>query len=83
MRGRVGTPQREIHLFYGMPLYNKGTMKSWIKKLEFSKSETAQFRLEVINFYNKHGLSATIDAYGVSRATIFRWKKSLNSSGEN
>ena len=50
MRGRVGTPQREIHLFYGMPLYNKGTMKSWIKKLEFSKSEVARFRLEVINF---------------------------------
>ena len=58
MRGRVGIPQREIHLFYGMPLYN----------------------LEVINFYDKHGLSATIDAYGVSRATIFRWKKSLKSS---
>jgi len=81
MRGRVGTPQREIHLFYGTPLYNKGIMKGWIKKLEFSKSEVARFRLEVINFYDKHGLSATIDAYGVSRATIFRWKKSLKSSG--
>lgn len=55
-------------------------MKTWIKKLDFSKNEVAKFRLEVINFYKKHGLAATKDAYGVSRATIFRWKKKLEDS---
>lgn len=79
MKGRVGTLQKEAHLFYGTPLYDKDIMKRWINKLEFSKSEIAQLRLDVINFYNKHRISATIDAYGVSKATIFRWKKNLKS----
>ncbi len=80
MKGRVGTPQRAMRIYYGTPLYNRTIMKDWIKKLNFSKNDAAKFRLEVINFYNKHGLAATMDAYGVSRATIFRWKKKLKDS---
>ncbi|MBC7238594.1 MAG: transposase, partial [Chloroflexi bacterium] len=80
MRGRIGTPQRAMHIYYGTPLYNRAIMKDYIKKIDFSKNEVAKFRLEVINFYNKYGLAATIDAYGVSRATIFRWKKKLKDS---
>jgi len=80
MKGRIGTPLRTFHLFYDTPLYNEETMKRWIGKIRFSESEEAQLRLEVINFFDKYGLSPTIDAYGVSRATIFRWKKKLKSS---
>jgi hypothetical protein len=37
-------------------------------------------RVEIIEFYKKHGLSATVDAYEVSRATIFRFKSKLEKS---
>jgi len=68
---------------YGTPLYNKNIMKDYIKKLNFSKNEVARFRLEVTEFYKGHNLAATIDTFGVSRATIFRWMKKLKDSGGN
>jgi putative transposase len=32
-------------------------------------------RKEILAFWSKHGLEATQDAFGVGRATLFRWKK--------
>jgi transposase-like protein len=46
----------------------------------FSKSEIAQFRLKVIEFSKKYGVKASEDAFGVSRATIFRWRRCLKES---
>ena len=37
-------------------------------------------KLKIINFCAKHGFSATYDAYGVSRSSIFLWKKKLKDS---
>jgi hypothetical protein len=34
----------------------------------------AQRRFEILRFFNKHGLAATRDAFGVSRRTLYRWK---------
>lgn len=34
-------------------------------------------RAKVLSFWRKHGLAATRDAFGISRATLFRWKKQL------
>jgi hypothetical protein len=39
-------------------------------------------RLEVVEFFKKHGLEPTIDAYEVSRATVFRWKAKLDKDGK-
>lgn len=46
----------------------------------FSNSKEAQFRLKVIEFSNKYGVKAATDAFNVSRATIYRWKKLLKDS---
>jgi len=32
-------------------------------------------RLKIINFYDKYGLRATKEAYGISRSTIYLWNK--------
>jgi hypothetical protein len=32
----------------------------------------AQSRLDILKFWDKHGLEATRDAFGVSRRTLFR-----------
>ena len=48
----------------------------------FSKNDTAQLRLKIIEFSNKCGVKAAVDAFNVSRATIYRWKKrSKDSNG--
>ncbi|MEA3314180.1 MAG: helix-turn-helix domain-containing protein, partial [Caldisericota bacterium] len=46
----------------------------------FSSSEKAQFRLKAIEFSKKYGIQAAVDAFDVSRATIYRWKKMLKQS---
>jgi len=43
--------------------------------------EAAQRRLRILKFWEKHGLEATRDAFGVSRRTLFRWKKALLDAG--
>ena len=39
-------------------------------------------RLNIISFYDKHGASAAKEAFGVSRAAIFLWKKTFRQSGQ-
>lgn len=53
----------------------------FVKSLSaYQKSEIAQLRNDILTFSNKHGIQATVDAYGISRRTLFRWKKKLKSS---
>ena len=40
--------------------------------------ETANKRYKILQFWKKHGLEATIDAFKVSRRTLYNWKKKLN-----
>ena len=44
------------------------------KELEIKK------RVKVIDFFDKYGLAATREAFGVGRATIYIWKKKLKES---
>lgn len=55
-------------------------MKKIKSILSFEESDVAQFRLKVIEFHAKHGTVATIDAFSLSRRTIFRWKKCFKTS---
>jgi len=43
----------------------------------------AQRRLEILGFFAKHGGEATLDAFGVSRRTLDRWKAALKAEGGN
>jgi transposase InsO family protein len=43
----------------------------------------AHRRLEILRFFDKHGLAATRDAFGVSRRTLYRWKATLKAQGGN
>jgi transposase InsO family protein len=42
--------------------------------LRISRSEKAKYRLQVIEFHSKYGTETTKDAFGVSKATIYRWR---------
>lgn len=43
----------------------------------------AQERLRILKFWERHGLSATQEAFGVSRRTLYRWKAALKAAGDN
>jgi transposase InsO family protein len=43
----------------------------------------AQRRLDILRFWQRHGLEATVDAFGVSRRTLYRWKAKLAAEGGN
>jgi len=43
-------------------------------------SEEAKRRYKILEFWQKYGLEATIDAFGVSRRTLFRWKAKLKEA---
>lgn len=58
-------------------LYNGDNMKFIQSLTRFNESDVAKVRNDILTFYGKHGTRATIDAYGVSRRTIFRWKRKL------
>jgi transposase-like protein len=80
MKGKGGIKTVYKDVFYGTALYNRRTMNDFKTILNFSKSDSAQLRLSVINFHNKHGTKATCDAYGISKSTIYEWKKRYRES---
>lgn len=46
----------------------------------FADSETAQYRLKVIEYYHQFGLPATLAAFPVKRSTIFLWQRTLKKN---
>ena len=76
---------------YGISMYsfslspNPKKDLNLLQKLETlkdaSKREEVAFRLKVIEYHDKYGTEATVEAFGVCRATIYRWKKLLRESG--
>lgn len=81
MKERVGVSIKLEYLFSGTPIYNKRYMKTINSILNFSYCNKAQFRLKVIEFHNKYGTKATMDAFSLKRRTIFYWKKLLKDGG--
>lgn len=45
------------------------------------KQQEEAKKLEILKFWDKHGLEATIDAFGVKRRTLFLWKKKHKEGG--
>lgn len=58
---------------------------SWMKKVislsAFADSDTAKYRLQVIDFYQQFGIKATLKAFPVKRSTLFLWQKTFRENG--
>jgi transposase InsO family protein/transposase-like protein len=50
---------------------------------DLNGEEMVEFRLEVIKLAEHHGIEVTKKAFGVSKSTIYRWKKMYKDSGYN
>ena len=60
----------------------KGFITIWERVIRFRYmiSEQAKKRCRILAFWKKHGDGATIEAFKVSRRTLFRWQKKLNEA---
>ncbi len=61
-------------MFGGIRGYDE-FMKHYYRALAFDRSQKAKLRLEILEFFEQFGLSATRSAFGVSRATVYRWRQ--------
>ena len=68
-------------LWFGTSLCSNRCMKRLDRLLKFQKNEAAQFRMQVLNYQKKYGTKLTMEAYGMPKSTIYRWKKRLEESG--
>jgi hypothetical protein len=50
-------------------------MKMYHHVLAFDRNEAAKLRLEILTFFDKYGLQASVSAFKVSKATIYRWRR--------
>lgn len=48
-------------------------------RFQYMISEKAKERVKILAFWEKHGTSATHDAYAVSKRTLFRWQRALHA----
>lgn len=70
-----------LRTVYNTGYYRYMQFKQNIKLI--SGNQIIQEKINIINFFNKHGPKVTKEAYGVSRSTVFRWKKIYKDSKYN
>jgi len=71
-----------------MQIHNKsqgvrGLVKIYDEALRFRDmiTQQAEERAKILSFWKKHGDTATKEAFGASRPTLFRWQKELRKGG--
>ena len=55
-------------------------MKKIVSCNAFADSDTAQYRLKVIEYYQRFGIKTTLSAFPVKRSTVFLWQKTLREN---
>lgn len=78
---KTGIPMTMIDRWSYTPWYNQ-SMKNKYKE-EILNTPEVKFRLKVIEFFGVYGLQTTLDAFEVSKATLYRWRKKYVDSGRN
>ena len=68
------------YLFNGLRGYTRVKRFSYLFEME---NKEAQKRLKIIKFFDKYGLEATIEAFDISRRTLYRWKSTLTKNKNN
>lgn len=62
----------------------KGFTSAYNSALRYSMTtKEAEHKMKVLIFLDKHGMSATIDAFNHGRSTILLWKKVFKDNNQN
>jgi transposase len=68
------------YLFNGIRGYARVKRFSYLFEMD---TKEASKRLKIIKFFDKYGLETTIEAFGVSRRTLYRWKAKFKRDKED
>lgn len=71
---------QQLEQGYGIRGWSR--MARYARKMEILTPQAAQ-RLKILGFWERHGLEATLDAFDVSRRTLFNWKARLAANNGN
>ena len=56
-------------------------MKTLLNSLKFDSSDSAKFRLHVLEHYCKYGWKPTVEAFKVGKSTLYDWRRQYEQSG--
>jgi transposase InsO family protein len=77
--GRVGVPTKAYPIFSRIKgLKEVSNMLLGLRR--FSKDEVAQERLRILQFYQRYGEKACLEAFGVDRKLVYIWRRRFNHS---
>jgi len=65
------------YLFNGIRGYARVKRFSYLFEME---NKEAHKRLKILKFFDNYGLEATMEAFNVSRRTLYRWKQTLKKN---
>lgn len=51
--------------------------------IDANMNDIVRKRLKILNHWHKFGLASTVDAFGVSKSTLYAWRKSLRQTVDN
>jgi hypothetical protein len=64
-----------LRKFYGV----KGSWSfyDWSVRMAYMVTDKAKWRAKVVTFFDRYGLKATEEAFGVKKSSVYKWKKLL------
>ncbi|MGY0400014.1 MAG: helix-turn-helix domain-containing protein [Ostreibacterium sp.] len=68
------------YFFTGKGIIGFKRVIDYAKRME-NFSEIAQHRLKMLTFWDKHGLQASIDAFDISRRSLYDYRRRLKANG--
>ena len=69
---------RIFRKFYGVKGY--WSFYDWSVRMRDMVTNKAEWRAKVVTFFNKYGLQAAEEAFGVKKSSIYKWKKLLQNN---
>ena len=70
----------QIHR-YGYGIRGFGGLSNYGLRFMVMVSDKAQYRYEVLRFWEKYGLAPTLEAFKVKRRTLYHWRRQLRIDG--
>lgn len=68
------------HIGYGIKGFRRVAKLCYLSDM---MTKEAKERVKILDFFDKYGLSATKEAFGVSERTLYRWKAALKAAKED
>jgi putative transposase len=67
-----------LRKFYGIKGY--WNFYDWSVRMDYMVTDKAKWKAKVVTFFEKYGLEATEEAFGIKKSSIYKWRKALKEN---